>query len=80
MKRYRIRTKAGVYAGNNFKMNRFGELRPAGFAPTTSRMFARIYTEQDTYQIQADVIRLAQFVQESVEGFSLEEVSEESVA
>jgi len=77
MKNYRIRTKAGVYAGNNFKMNRYGELRPAGFAPTTSKMFARVYSETDHFQIRADVIRLAQFVQESVEGFSMEEVSEE---
>lgn len=80
MKRFRIRTKAGVYAGSVMKINRFGELRPAGFAPTTSKMFARVYSEEDTYQIRADVIRLAQFVQESVEGFSLEEVSEESAA
>jgi hypothetical protein len=75
MKSYRIRTKAGVYAGNAIKIDRFGEMRLSGFAPTTNRMFARVYSEEDTYQMRADIIRLAQFVRESVEDFSLEEVA-----
>jgi hypothetical protein len=34
-----------------------------------------VYSEEDTYQMRADIIRLAQFVRESVEDFSLEEVA-----
>ena len=75
MKTYRIKTKAGVYAGNNYRVDRYGEMRPSGFAPVKNAIFARVYTEEDTLQIRADIMRLAQFVRESIEEFTLEEVA-----
>jgi hypothetical protein len=75
MKYYRIRTQAGVYAGSHYTVDKCGEMRPRGFSPVTNKLLARVYAESDDLQIRADIIRLAQFVQESVEGFSLEEVT-----
>lgn len=74
---FRIKTKAGVYAGDTYRINRFGDMHPAGFAPVKTRVFARVYDGADSIQLRSDILRLSQFVQESADTFLLEEVSSE---
>lgn len=74
---YRIKTRAGVYAGDTYRINRFGDMQPAGFAPVKTRVFARVYDAQDALKLLADMRTLSLFVQESADTFTIEEVSEE---
>jgi hypothetical protein len=75
MRAYRIKTPSGVYAGSAVKIDRFGDLKPAGFAPTKSVLLARVYSENETQKMTDDMVRLAEFVRVSVNSLYLERIA-----
>ena len=71
MEQVMIKSASGYFAGFEPKVNRFGDIKPGKFMPTTSRFLARTYKASDLLGIRADMIRLAQTLGETPEDFTL---------
>lgn len=71
---YRIKLN-GRYAGKELKVNRYGQLQAVGFKATTLLIAANIYKDYEHDLIVRDMLRLAEFVNASINSIELERVA-----
>lgn len=66
-----VRTKAGVYAGAEIRVGRYGEIRKGRAMPTKTRLHATEYDESDALGLRSAILMLTYTLGEAVDNIEV---------